>query len=412
MKTAIISSTVGISNSVETDSYEAGKIIAQEAYDQVEPSENMAALVFASIHYDTPKLIEGIQSVFGKKVQLFGCSTVGVMTRNHLAYQGHQVAIALLSDPASSFRLFLVPDVDKDEFKCGAKLADQVMAGSFTTDPSLLIIYDSWKKKAAHESPELNLATPILEGFKSVYGRWPPLAGLGAWGDLVMLKPNHLIINNAVVEQSIIAMAISGNIKIDTMILHGTRPAGGYHTITKAERNVIFEIDGQPALDVLGKLMGDKIPWEQFPLFITLGINRGEKFGEFHEEDYANRLCLAIDKENKALVMFETDLRAGDEFQLMRRTIDKEYIGIAIEEKLATLDVDRLLFAFYIDCMGRRCDLSSMPFEEGKEVQKAIGDIPFLGMYSGVEIAKVGNEVQALDWTGVLCFFSETSNED
>jgi len=30
-----------------------------------------------------------------------------------------------------------------------------------------------------------------------------------------------------------------------------------------------------------------------------------------------------------------------------------------------------------------------------------------LGMFSGVEIAKVGQEMQALDWTGVLCVFSE-----
>ena len=37
-----------------------------------------------------------------------------------------------------------------------------------------------------------------------------------------------------------------------------------------------------------------------------------------------------------------------------------------------------------------------------------IGSVmPLLGMYAGVEIAKVGLEMEALDWTGVLCVFSE-----
>ena len=42
------------------------------------------------------------------------------------------------------------------------------------------------------------------------------------------------------------------------------------------------------------------------------------------------------------------------------------------------------------------------------EVQRAIGaHVPLLGFYSGVEIARVGGQLQALDWTGVLCLFSE-----
>ena len=44
----------------------------------------------------------------------------------------------------------------------------------------------------------------------------------------------------------------------------------------------------------------------------------------------------------------------------------------------------------------------------GEEVQKFIpADVPLLGIYSGVEIGKIGADVQALDWTGVLCVFSQ-----
>ena len=100
-------------------------------------------------------------------------------------------------------------------------------------------------------------------------------------------------------------------LKMDTIIMHGTRPVGAYHTITRANDNIVYELDGKPALDVIHNLLGGSVPWEEFPLLVTLGVNNGDKFGEYKEENYASRLCLAIDKEQKALIMFENDLREG-----------------------------------------------------------------------------------------------------
>ena len=63
-----------------------------------------------------------------------------------------------------------------------------------------------------------------------------------------------------------------------------------------------------------------------FALFITLGLNKGEKFSEFNEVEYANRVCLAVDEKHKSIIMFEPDLKAGDEVQLMLRSINLNYI--------------------------------------------------------------------------------------
>ena len=189
--------------------------------------------------------------------------------------------------------------------------------------------------------------------------------------------------------------------------MHGTRPVGAYHTITKAIDNTIYELDGKPALDVIHNLLGGSVAWENFPLLVTLGVNNGDKFGEFKEENYASRLCLAIDKEKKALIMFENDLREGSEVQLMQRNIDFKYIQPQVNKLLSKLGNRNPVLAFYIDCLGRVSGFSGLPKEESREVIKALGDIPFFGMFSGVEIANVGPNVNALDWTGVLCIFSE-----
>jgi len=148
--------------------------------------------------------------------------------------------------------------------------------------------------------------------------------------------------------------------------------------------------------------------WEDYPLLITFGVNKGGKFNVFEEENYANRLCLAVDRERRALIMFEPDLVAGAEVQLMRRSIDFGYIKKRTDALLEKLDGRRPVFAFYIDCVGRCAAYSGMEKEEAAELQQHIGfRMPLLGIYSGVEIAKVGNDMQPLDWTGVLCVFSE-----
>jgi len=106
--------------------------------------------------------------------------------------------------------------------------------------------------------------------------------------------------------------------------------------------------------------------------------------------------------------MFENDLKTGSDVQLMRRSIDLEYVVGRAEALLRQASDRKPFFAFYIDCAGRGSAYCGTEGEEASGVQRTIGRaMPLLGIYSGVEIARVGPDIQALDWTGVLCVFSE-----
>jgi len=196
-------------------------------------------------------------------------------------------------------------------------------------------------------------------------------------------------------------------------VLHTTILPG----LSKTERTkVLADLNQKPAATTVNpsssttsasKPDSDK-SWEDYPLFVTLSVNKGDKFGQFKEEDYANRLVMAVDQERRALVMFENDLKQGFEVQLMRRSIDFDYIGRRTDELLGRLGGRTPFFALYIDCAGRASAYCGTEREEAAEVQRVIGSrVPLLGIYAGVEIAKVGGDIQALDWTGVLCMFSE-----
>jgi small ligand-binding sensory domain FIST len=71
------------------------------------------------------------------------------------------------------------------------------------------------------------------------------------------------------------------------------------------------------------------------------------------------------------------------------------------------LDGRTPFFALYIECTGRAGAVSGTAHEDAVEIQATVGArVPLLGVYGGLEIARVGGAPQALQWTGVLCLFS------
>jgi hypothetical protein len=407
-KTSSITSTkVGTGFSQNENSYQAGIELAEKAVRQQKLNEQTLFFLFTTPHHNVEELMKGIRSVAGDTPVFLGCTTTGIVTNEFLSYNGILAGGAFISLESPFFNLFTEENIKDREFEAGVSLAKQIDKSNSVEESSVIMFYDSVKETSAEGQPALNMATPILEGFYSYSQKWPTFAGMGAIGEINLFYPCAAWGGNEVKRHSSAAVTVFGPIKMDTIILHGTKPMSGYHTITKAERNIVYELDGKPALDVIDELLGGTIPWEQFPLLITLGVNNGEKFSDFDEENYASRLCLAIDRKEKALIMFETDLTEGTEVQLMQRNIDFRYIEPQVKKLISRIGNRKRLLALYIDCLGRVCGFSGLPEEESLEVIKALGDLPFFGVFSGVEIANVGPSVKALDWTGVLCIFSE-----
>jgi hypothetical protein len=398
-------SRAGVGYSQLPDSREAGAEAARMAVAGLAGARADLVMPFATSKYDPAPLLDGVQSVVGSDVKLVGGSAFGGMTNDWLGYDGFQVVVAAIASPNMRVDLFTESGLDsRGELAVGQAIGRRISAGSYLGESNILLMYDSVKKAGV----ELNVATTILEGVASTLGSWPDcVAGIGLIGDLAF-RPTFQADGSRVLQQSAIAAVFSGGVRMDTTIMHGCTPSGRYHTVTKTDGTVVLEIDGRPALDFLGDLVPDR-NWEEYPLFITLGVNNGDKFGEFHEEHYANHLCMAIDRDRGGLVMFEPNLTAGSEVQLMRRSIDLDYVGVRTRELFDRVADRHPFFALYIDCAGRASAVCNSDGEEAVAVQRVLTErgVPLLGLYAGVEIAKVAGSVQALDWTGVLCLFSE-----
>ncbi len=406
-----MASKAGVGFSENPKSKEAGVEAAKAAMGEAGIENCDLAMMFSTSKHDPAQLRDGVRSVIGPHARLIGGYSNGIITNDKLGYDGFEMGVAVLSSDTVRVDMFVEGGLVNNEFNVGAALGNQVKGKDYLGKPNILLMYDFVKEKPPEGmSWNINWATPLLEGMGQSLGDWPPAAGLAMMGDW-QSSPTYQWFDDRIERHTAMALVLSGGVQMDTLIMHGCKPLSDYRVITKADQNIVLEIDGKPAMDVVADMLGpDRFKeWLDYPFFIILGVNRGEKFGEFKEDNYANRLIAGVDKDRKGLIMFEPDLKVGTEVQLMRRSFsDFEYVRQRSEEMLKRTEGRNPFFCFYIDCAGRASAYSGTEGEEAAEVQKIIGSkMPLLGVYSGVEIAKVGDVMQPCVFTGVLCVFSE-----
>lgn len=400
-----MSTRFGVGFSEELDSRTAGAAAAGAAVANAGGGLPALVMLFATSRHDPRELRDGVRQAVGEHARLIGGYAVGIITADDLAYDGYQVGIAVMVSDEVRAELFMESPLAGNEEALGLALGRQLAAASAADASNLLLFYDSVKRQSGRF--ELNMATPLLRGMRQALPVLPPTAGAGLVGDM-QCRETYQWFDDRIVQQSVLAVMLSGPIQMHSVVIHGCKPASDYHTITKADGATVLEIDERPALELIGDLLGNEagISWRDYSFFVTLGVNRGDRYS-YDEDNYINRLCLRADTQRKGLVMFEPDLQAGSRVQLMRRSVDMGYVRERAEALLAKLAGRELLFALYIDCAGRAGTYAGTEEEEAAQLQRALkGRVPLLGLYSGVELGMVRGTVQTLDWSGVLCIFS------
>lgn len=395
---------IGIGHSNQTDSFLAGKEATIRAIDKGKIERADFALIFCGGKHNPKQFLEGVNVVI-PDCEKAGGTSFGIISDAFIGYDGFEVGVTVFSSDKIKFTVFSQGELNLDEAKAGRELGRKIQTADIADPKGLMVFYDSSKQQ---NPPMLNFATPLFASLEPHLPKGISCVGGGFLADM-MLSECYQIVNNEVFTQYVVAILVSGDCVMESTILHGCFPCSDYLTITKSQGPVVLEIDGMPAIEKIQELLGgaDLIDVKDFAMNVTLGVNRGDKFGDFKESEFANRLTLAVDEEHKALIMFEPDLVEGTEVQLMRRNLEPDYVGRAIQEEMKKISHLNPIFSFYINCGGRARPFSGVDFEDAEQVRQAVGDIPLSGFYSGVEVAQVGGVLQPLDWTGVLCFLAE-----
>ena len=393
------------------DSFEAGRRAAAVALRDRGDTQRSLILAFCGGKHEAEAVYDGIRSEVGD-APIVGGSAVGVITNENLGYGGHEVGVAALPG-GLAVETAAAGDLDSGERNAGLVLGRTLAPARNPNEKLSLLFYESVRKPPPPE-PVLNVSSYLLDGFEEAMGPSPlTIVGAGLIASYAF-EIGRVFCGQAVANQHAVAALLSGDCAVSTAILHGCQPISDYHTITRVEGPVVYEIDGRPALEVIDGLLGDSDWQQRLPLLlVTLGVNHGEKYAPYNESHYVNRLIVGIVPEAKAIVLFEADFENGTEFQFMRR--NAQLMEASAEQgctaAMASLEEEGLdpFFALYVDCAGRTAAFSGAEREEAAIVQEIVGDrVPLLGFYSGVEIAPLLGKSRGLDWTGVLTVLSRS----
>ena len=399
---------VGIGYDNQKNFISLGKKVAENAIKNGNIEKPALVIAFCSGRVDHEEFFKGFQIVVGNQVPIIGGSAIGIITNENLSYEGYPSGAAIIESEAIRLSVASAGDLDKNEKLAGQKLAKKL---SDSIDGRLLLIfYDSIKNAPTETTPPvINASPPLIEGIEEMLKSNVPIIGGGIIGDYEF---NHTkqFCGSCIDDQRVVGTLFGGDFKQYYGIMHGCTPKDGiYHTITRIEGPVIYEVDESPIVDLIDDQYGNKDWRNQVPVGrLTIGVNHGEKYGDFKEENFVNRLITGALPNGQGIVIFEPDLKEGTEILFMLRN-NKIMIESARKNSAGLLEKiiangEKPVFGLYIDCAGRTAKASDTLTEEASVVQDVFNqyNTPLLGFYSGVEVAPLLGKSRGLDWTGVL----------
>jgi hypothetical protein len=164
----------------------------------------------------------------------------------------------------------------------------------------------------------------------------------------------------------------------------GWDPFGPERIITRSSGNVLFELDGQSALGLYKRYLGDSVnelPLSalRFPLTVR----------EANSQNSLVRTVLAVDEDDQSMT-FAGDVPEGSYARLMTANFDRLVDGAmgAARTTCEAVGASSPDLALLISCVGRKLVLQQRIEEEVEGVREVLGPKPVLaGFYSYGEIS-------------------------
>ncbi len=216
---------------------------------------------------------------------------------------------------------------------------------------------------------------------------------------------NRLVLDEAVVGDGAVGVLFDAGTAASTVVSQGCRPVGQPLVVTRAERNVIYEIAGRPALDRLNELANELSPDDRS--LLTRGVHVGrvmdEGRTEFGTGDFLVRQVMGADREAGALAVGD-EIEVGTTIQFHVRDAD------SADEDLRTMLADASgRAALVFTCNGRGTHLFDEPHHDASVVNAWLGGGATAGMFCAGELGPVGGSNFVHGFTASVLLFDETS---
>ncbi|MEO8964276.1 MAG: FIST N-terminal domain-containing protein [Gammaproteobacteria bacterium] len=335
-------------------------------------SENTLVLIFAApIFSEDSAPIQQLKENF-PAAKMIGCSTAGEIFGS--AISDNTIVVAIAKFEKTQLKLISISIENSFQSKeAGNEIANQLKQ----EDLKAIFIL----------SEGLNInGSELVSGVNAVTNNNVIVTG-GLAGDGDRFKKTWSIINGQIETDKIVAVGFYGDA---IRIGHGSRGGwdifGPERRITRATNNILYELDGKPALQLYKEYLGEKASGlPATGLLFPLAIRKEASAPQ------VVRTILGINQNENSLT-FAGDMPVGYLAQLMRANFDRLISGAtqAGELTLASCALlpDKPLLLIAISCVGRRLLLGERTEEETESVLQIFpSHTQQIGFYSYGELS-------------------------
>jgi len=243
----------------------------------------------------------------------------------------------------------------------------------------------------------------VLRGFNRHAPGLPVVGGMASAG--ARPHSNLLMLNDWAAHEGGVAVALGGALRADVVVSQGCRPIGPPLEVTRVEQNVIFELDGQPALERAEQVLRELPASEQEHLKHGLYLGRPARGGSgTGRGDYLIRNLLGADRDRGALAVAD---RVAARERLRFHVRDARIAREDLEMLLAPQAFDvRAEAALMFSCNGRGRAFFGEPDRDLLTLREGLGGaVPTAGFFAAGEIGPVGGRNHLHGHTASIAIF-------
>ncbi len=355
------------------------------------------AIVFVSKYFAdeygiVPRLIrERLDGVL-----VLGCSADGVIGAGHEVEGRPALAITAGCLPDVEIHPFHLLDEDLPDMDAPPSAWEELIGIEASSGPHYLMLGDPFSFHTEN----------FLQGMDYTYPKSVKIGGMASGGQEA--GSNVFYLDREVYSAGLVGIALSGNVAIDTVVAQGCKPIGSPMTITRCQRNIIFELDGMPPLQVLQKIFETLSERDktlvQHSLF--LGVGMDELRDEHRHGDFLIRNMLGMDPKQGAIAV-GAYLREGQtvQFHLRDAQTSAEDLDLLLTQYAGRKDFMSGEGAVLFSCLGRGHYLYGRADHDTNMFLSKIGAMPLGGFFCNGEIGPVGSTTYLHGYTSSFGIF-------
>jgi hypothetical protein len=380
----------------------AGREAAEQALEKAGVSKPDFVFMFGSIGYDQHSLVRAVREITGG-VPLAGCSAEGTINGDDADESNFSVVVTAISSDELQWTNGIGPGLENDPRAVGKQLAQDLLPNLSADAIGLFVFPDGLT----------DYLEPFFAGLEENLpsDRFLPLWGGGA-GNNVGVEPTYQYCDDEVISGGVSYALLSGKAQAGWAISHGLVPIGSARTVTRSQGNVIYEIDGKPAIEVLkeylpeGALADDR-DWQRYAVSLALTTKAPNYM---KDEEYVVRGVPGVRMADGSIIV-QTEVPEGTSVWFSSR--DKEKITSRFDRMARQITEQlgdgkpKLVFQFECLTRGKLLFREHEKLQVLKRLRQSVGpEVPWAGFYTIGEIGPVEEHNLRHLYTSVLLALS------